>query len=152
MNLTEIRTLADNPNADPVVIERECVRALVLRPTEAEHAELLYLYAEAYSTLHQQEALRAANYASRADTLAKEAGLSFISIQAALLTISCLASGRLRTKEVFWHDVAKMRDELKKAARAGKLTQLEVNVLQGRLFGLEVNGKRLEQNNGFAAA
>jgi hypothetical protein len=153
MNLIEIRNLAQRQDGDPVVIERECLRALALRPeTLTEHAELLYLYAEAYSALHQQEASLVFEYAQRAREHAKKAGAHSVALQAGLLALRSRASAKLCTKEVFFRSLDSLQQERDAAASQANLDAYQSASLQGRLRGLELFGASLEQNDGFAAA
>lgn len=126
MNIHQIRQLADQQVPHPDEVIAACRVALSSTLDTAEHAEVLYLYAEALT--YYRESAQAADLARQASDLAAKARLTCLAVQARCLYI---ASSNFDDSK-FMDEVTKVRA----VVRNSKLSLSEQNDLTGRIFQL----------------
>lgn len=149
LSLTQIRTLPRDTVEQALVIEQACQNALLLRPkTMVEHAELLFLYAEAMAFTRERR-FDASPFAYRAYRLAFEAKDYVLAMKARCLNVYCNARNLLLTQ--FWSDVITLRMRVNTSWIPDLcLTKDQISEIHGRITALEEYGDRLAEERKLA--
>lgn len=140
--LSTIRTMPCDTVEQALALEQTCMKALLMRPkSEAEHAELLYLYAGAIAFTQERRA-EASPFAYRAFELAFGAQEYVLAMKARCMNVYCNARGLLLKQ--FWGDVAGLQHWVNTSWTTDLgLTESQIKEVQRCVTDLEEYGDRL---------